>query len=145
MTAWLLSQVGTAKATNHWWRVALAVAAHESACGTSRLAMLHNNFFGIKAVGDQVRADHLGHRKFSDAEESWRAFCRLLARSSHYEKVRVAIEECREMRTPHELDEIIVRSMWPTYCPDLEWTRCVLLWLERVWECTENMEVKSET
>ncbi|MCX7840933.1 MAG: glucosaminidase domain-containing protein [Anaerolineae bacterium] len=115
-----------------YWRVALAIAAHESACGTSHLAIQHLNLHGIRAVGDQPRTED-GYRTFDESAQSWTAVRYLLANSSHYREARMAFEELmRRKSRPDEAEKIFIKLIAPVYSEDILWCEKVMRWHEVV-------------
>jgi len=156
--AWIESQFPDVQSgCPEWWRVILAVAAHESGCGTSRLYREANNALGIKAVGRQARADRIGHRRFESTEACYRACCRVILKSTYYPHVREAILEgqrngddsraieraiIHNLTLPaHEL--ATVRERYPEaqqYCEgDPLWAVKVLHWHDVVWQIDVTM------
>ncbi len=121
--AWIISQTEMARQyCGPYWYVALAIVAHESNFGNSRLASEHNNLAGIKAVGKQTRADHIGHRHFSAVEDCWASLGWHLRKSSHYALARERWGEARlSGRDMHSAGEAMVQAMFPNYCPLPTW------------------------
>jgi len=146
--AWILSWVVMAQELcPENWRVALAVAAHESNCGTSDLAVNHNNLFGIKAVPELVRAgahrtatDGV-HREFDEKEDGFVEFNRMLTRSVYYPYVREVErrDDVLEARHRSKGDAAVVLMLYPNYCPMPSWVNLALDWLDGVWELTRDI------
>lgn len=65
--------------------IILAVAFVETGGGTSKLAKVYHNHFGI--VGKNTIGKSR-YRNFSSKEESYEAFCKLLSRKKYYEKLK---------------------------------------------------------
>lgn len=130
-TGWILAQVEIARQTNQYPKIALVVACHESACGTSHVATAHNNLHGIKAVNGQPASEDGVYRHFETEIESWKAFNYLLTKSSYYARVRkVAAEKSLPQK---KRDEAILRAMYGIYCSRSDWIRGVRDWLDVVW------------
>ena len=70
--------------------VMLAVAYHESGAGTSQIAKLLNNHFGIKGKNDLMKTHKIkcSYKYYPSAEESYRGFCRLVTSKKYYEKLK---------------------------------------------------------
>lgn len=138
---WLRARAGEAGRERgfRWWRVSLAVAAHESACGTSRLAEEHNNFHGHEYCPElhwHLAADDR-YRRFPDWMGSWKSFEYLLDCSIHYAEVREMIRDSRS-DDREALERAIVEMMGPVYCDpvdDPRWSEKVLKWLKEVRKC----------
>jgi hypothetical protein len=131
--AWLLARFAVAKKyCPKWWRIALAVAAHETGFGMSDLARNHLNLHGHKYCPGrrgQKPADDGQHRHFVRPEQTWKSFNYLLMKSKFYAYVRHCVKELENSDMPHRnIEEIVVRAMASTYCPDdsYQWQDYVL-------------------
>jgi flagellum-specific peptidoglycan hydrolase FlgJ len=70
--------------------IILAVAYHESGGGTSQIAKLLNNHFGIKGKNDLLKTHKIkcSYKYYPSSEESYRGFCRLVTSKKYYEKLK---------------------------------------------------------
>lgn len=70
--------------------IMLAVAYHESGAGTSQIAKLLNNHFGIKGKNDLMKTHKIkcSYKYYPSPEESYRGFCRLVTSKKYYEKLK---------------------------------------------------------
>jgi len=147
--AWIASHAELAQTScGDYWRVALAVACHESANPKSGLvgdsAVAHNarNLHGIKAVYEQARAGNGVHRLFLDELGTWQAFGRLMNNSEYYSHVRnrVALAKANGAND-YQIDRVAIHAMANPYCvSDPDWPEKVTKWLDLVHEVTSNQE-----
>lgn len=153
--AWLLARFPEAKKLcGQWWRVALAVAAHESDFGQSHLATDHHNLHGHKFapyVAHHKPTDDGVHRHFDDPDQTWKSFRYLIQLSTNYPQVRAVIEDCgRDNCSRQTTDETVIDAFANEelaakyegclYC-DVDpqhWKQCVLQWYREI--CDINGE-----
>lgn len=140
---WLMARIDDAqRSCAGWWRVGLAIAAHESECGRSHLAQVHNNIHGIKAVGYQRKTGD-GYRIFKNARESWSALGYLLQRSTNFRWARREVNRQLDGKTERQKDELYIKALCDPkapkqYCNADDWREGVLYWHDKIWKLTEE-------
>lgn len=116
--------------------LAPAVAMHESAYGTSELAVRCYNEFGQKAWDRLQTQTPQGFIVWPRREDSWTQFGRDMRHSIHYGGAREAVETVLLAGAiAREIEEVWIKAIGPVYCPnDPAWTPGVLACLGDVWK-----------
>jgi len=139
--AWLNRRKALAKSVALTWDLpfclAPAVAMHESASGTSALALEHHNEFGQRAWAKMQFQTTDGYLIWPTYDHSWHQFGRDLRKStlSGYVEARRTVKSLQDRSLPeYKLECAWIEMIAATYCPDDPgWVGSVLACLRDVW------------